>query len=266
APRPDRLLVAATAAFVLVGPPLLLLFADEPPSCGDSCASSVIVVHRSPTIEHAIDIAGSVVAAVLIALIVAVLVRRCRAASVALRRILLPVYLAGVGTLVLLLVSNALSSFSSGAADALGPVFLLLFATVPIAFLLGILRSRLARGSVAGLAVALGQGRQLRAAIAEAIGDPTLELAYCVDDGNRLVDREGRRFDLPEGGSGRAATMVQLEGRRIGALVHDRSLREEEPELVDSVAATVALALDNERLQAELQAQYDFLTTIVDPA
>jgi PAS domain S-box-containing protein len=266
APRPDRLLVAATAAFVLVGPPLLLLFADEPPSCGDSCASSVIVVHRSPTIEHAIDIAGSVVAAVLIALIVAVLVRRWRAASVALRRILLPVYLAGVGTLVLLLVSNALSSFSSGAADALGPVFLLLFAMVPVAFLLGILRSRLARGSVAGLAVALGQGRHLRAAIAEAIGDPTLELAYCVDDDNRFVDREGRRFDLPEDGSGRAATMVQLEGRRIGALVHDASLREEEPELVDSVAATVALALDNERLQAELQAQYDFLTTIVDTA
>jgi PAS domain S-box-containing protein len=266
APRPDRLLVAATAAFVLIGPPLLLLFDDKPPSCGDSCGSSVIVVHRSPTIEHAIDIAGSVVTAVLIALIVAVLVRRWRAASVALRRTLLPVYLAGAGALVLLLVSNVLSSFSSGTADALGPVFLLLFGTVPIAFLLGVLRSRLARGSVGGLAVALGQGRQLRAAIAEAIGDPTLELAYCVDDGNRFVDREGRRFELPEVGSGRAATMVELEGRRIGALVHDYSLREEEPELVDSVAATVALALDNERLQAELQAQYDFLTTIVDTA
>jgi PAS domain S-box-containing protein len=266
APRPDRLLVAATAAFVLIGPPLLLLFDDQPPSCGDSCGSSVIVVHRSPTIEHAVDIAGSVVTAVLIALIVAVLIRRWRAAGVALRRILLPVYLAGAGALALLLVSNVMSSFSSGAADALGPVFLILFGTVPIAFLLGILRSRLARGSVAGLAVALGQGRQLRAAIADAVGDPTLELAYCVDDGNRFVDRDGRRFELPRGGSGRAATMVELEGRRIGALVYDASLREEDPELVDSVAATVALALDNERLQAELQAQYDFLTTIVDTA
>src|SRR5262249_61132352 len=158
APRPARLRVAAPAAFVLIGPPLLLLFADKPPSCGDECASSVIVVHRSPTTEHVIDVAGSVVAAVLIALIVAVLVRRWRSASVALRRILLPVYLAGAGTLALLLVSNVLSSFSSGAADALGPVFLLLFATVPIPFLLRILRSKLARGSVAGLAVALGRG------------------------------------------------------------------------------------------------------------
>jgi PAS domain S-box-containing protein len=266
APRPDRLLVAATAFFVLSVPPLLLLFDDKPPSCGDSCGSSVIVVHRSPTIEHGIDIAGSVVAAVLIALIVAVLVRRWHAASVALRRILLPVYLAGAGALVLLLVANVLSSFSTATADALGPVFLLLFGAVPIAFLLGILRSRLARGSVAGLAVALGQGRQPREAIAEAVGDPTLELAYWVDDGNRLVDRHGRRFELPEDGSGRAATMVELEGRRIGAIVYDDSLREEQPELVESVAATAALALDNERLQAELRAQYDFLTTIVDTA
>ena len=266
APRPDRLLVAATAVFVMIGPPLLLLFADQPPSCGDSCASSAIVVYRSPTIEHAIDIAGSVVAAVLIGLVVAVLVRRWRDASVALRRILLPVYLAGAAALVLLLVANLLSSFSTSTADALGPVFLVFFGAVPIAFLLGVLRSRLARGSVAGLALALGQGRQLRESIAEAVGDPTLELAYCVDDGNRLVDRDGRRFDMPEDGSGRAATMVELEGRRIGAIVHDDSLRQEQPELVDSVAATVALALDNERLQAELQAQYDFLTTIVDTA
>src|SRR5205823_11189636 len=36
-PRPDRLLVRATAAFVLVGPPLLLLFDDQPPSCGKYC-------------------------------------------------------------------------------------------------------------------------------------------------------------------------------------------------------------------------------------
>ncbi|HEY2219316.1 MAG TPA: PAS domain S-box protein [Gaiellaceae bacterium] len=266
APRPDRLLVAATAAFVLIGPPLLLLFADKPPSCGDSCGSSVIVVHRSPTTEHVIDIAGSVVTAVLIALIVAVLFRRWRAASVALRRIMLPVYLAGAGALVLLLVANVLSSFSTRTADALGPVFLVFFGAVPIAFLLGVLRSRLARSSVAGLALAVGQGRQLREAIAEAVGDPTLELAYCVDDGDRFVDREGRRFDLPADGSGRAATMVELEGRRIGALVHDDSLREEEPELVESVAATAALALDNERLQAELRTQYDFLTTIVDTA
>jgi PAS domain S-box-containing protein len=264
-PRPDRLLVRLTAAFVLVGPPLLLLFDDQPPSCGKYCGSSVIVAYRSKTLEQIVDIAGTAFTVALIAAVVAVLVRRWQRASAALRRVLLPVYLAGAGALLLLLVSNVFSSFSADTADALGPVFLLLFAAVPIAFLFGILRSRLARGSVANLVVAVGHGMPLRDAIAAALGDPALELAYCVDEGQRLVDREGRRFALPASGSGRTATMVEQDGRRIGALVHDDSLREE-PELVESVAATVALALDNERLEAELRTQYDFLTTIVDTA
>jgi PAS domain S-box-containing protein len=51
----------------------------------------------------------------------------------------------------------------------------------------------------------------------------------------------------------------------VGALVHDESLCDE-PELVESVAAAVALALDNERLEAELRAQYDYLNTIVNTA
>ncbi len=59
--------------------------------------------------------------------------------------------------------------------------------------------------------------------------------------------------------------MVEHDGRPIGAIVHDESL-EDEAELVGSAAATVALALDNERLETELRAQYDFLTTIVDTA
>jgi PAS domain S-box-containing protein len=264
-PRPDRLLVRLTAAFVLVGPPLLLLFDDQPPSCGKYCGSSVIVAYRSKTLEQIVDIAGTAFTVALIAAVVAVLVRRWQRASAALRRVLLPVYLAGAGALLLLLVSNVFSSFSADTADALGPIFLLLFAAVPIAFLFGILRSRLARGSVANLVVAVGHGMPLRDAIAAALGDPALELAYCVDEGQRLVDREGRRFALPASGSGRTATMVEQDGRRIGALVHDDSLREE-PELVESVAATVALALDNERLEAELRTQYDFLTTIVDTA
>ena len=263
--RRDRLLVRATAGFVLVGPSLLLLFAEQPPSCGSNCGESAIVVYRSPTIERIVDVAGSAFVVVLTAVIIVVLVRRWRRAGRALRRLLLPVYVAGGATVVFLLLSNLVSTFSTTAADTIGPAFLVFFAAVPMAFLLGILRSRLARGSVAELVVAIGRGTPLRDAIAEALGDPTLEVGYCVDDGRRLVDREGRRFDLPAQGSERAVTMVEHDGRRVGALVHDASVSEER-ELVASVAATVALALDNERLEADLRAQYNFLTTIVDTA
>jgi PAS domain S-box-containing protein len=265
APRPDRLIVKATAAFVLIGPPLLLLFAKQPPSCGPNCGESAIVVYPSHTIARIVDYTGTAVTVVLVALVVGVLVQRWRRASVALRHVLLPVYLASAAALLFLLLGNVVSSFSKPAGDVVSPLFFVSFAAVPIAFLFGILRSRLARGSVAELVVSVGQGAPLRDAIATALGDPSLELAYSVEDGSRLIDREGRRVDLTALGPGRAATIVEQDGRLIGAIIHDESLLEER-ELVESVTAAVALALDNERLQAELRAQYDFLTTMVDTA
>jgi PAS domain S-box-containing protein len=268
APRPDRLLVLATLAFVVAGPPLALMFAKHPSGCGTgggNCAGSAIVVVESPTAENVVSGVGTAFTVALIVVVVAILVRRWRRATPALRRVLWPVYLAGAGALVILLVSNIVGSLSNTAAEALTPLFLVLFAAVPFAFLFGILRARLARGSAAGLVVAIGEGTPLRDAIAAALGDPTLELAYWLEERRRFADRDGRRFELPEPGAGRTATVVEQDGRRIGALVHDASL-DDEPELLDSVTATVALALDNERLETELRAQYEFLTTIVDTA
>jgi PAS domain S-box-containing protein len=265
APRPDRVLVRLTAAFVLIGPPLLLLFADHPPGCGSDCGSSAIVAVHSPTTETVVDAVGTAITAGIVLAVVIVLARRWRQATPALRRTLAPVYVAGSATLVVLLVSNVLSQISEPAADALGPLFLVFFAAVPFAFLLGILRARLARASVAGLVVAVGQGMPLRTAIADALGDPTLELAYRLEREQRYVDREGRTFELPEPGSGRVASAVERDGRPVGALVHDESLCDQ-PELVRSVSAAVALALDNERLEAELRSQYEYLNTIVDTA
>jgi PAS domain S-box-containing protein len=265
APRPDRLIVRATAAFVLIGPALLLLFDEHPAGCPDSCPGSAIVVTDSPTTETVIDSIGTAIAVAIIVAIVAVLVRRWRAASPALRRVLGPVYGTGVAALVVLLATNVVGALSRPASDVVGAVFLLLFAAVPFAFLLGILRSRLARGSVADLVVSIGHGVPLRDAIADAVGDPTLELAYRLEEEQRFVDRDGRGFELPEPGSGRAASIVERDGRAVGAIVHDESLGEQ-PALVESVSAAVALALDNERLEAELRAQYAYLNTVVDTA
>jgi signal transduction histidine kinase len=49
----------------------------------------------------------------------------------------------------------------------------------------------------------------------------------------------------------------------VGAIVHEDSLLEER-ELLESVAATTALALDHERLGAELRSQYGRLRTLAD--
>jgi PAS domain S-box-containing protein len=261
--RPDRLIVRATAAFVLSGPPLLLLFASRPPSCGSSCGESAIVVYRSHSIASIVDAADSVVVAALVLSVVIVLVRRWRHASSALRRVLLPVYTAAAAALAVLMTSNLLTPISTGAARAIGAAFVPLFAAVPIAFLFGLLRSRLARASVGQLVLSIGRGTPVRDAIADALGDPSVELAYSVGEGRQLVDADGRPFALPGEGSGRAATTVERDGLRVGAIVHEESLLEER-ELLESVAATAALALDHERLAAELRSQYGLLRTIVN--
>jgi PAS domain S-box-containing protein len=60
-------------------------------------------------------------------------------------------------------------------------------------------------------------------------------------------------------------TLVERDGRPVAALLHD-PLLSGDPELVDAVGRAAAIALDNERLQAELRAQYTLLETIVDTA
>jgi signal transduction histidine kinase len=133
---------------------------------------------------------------------------------------------------------------------------------MPLAFELGLVRSRLARGAVADLVVELEQARgpgKLREALARALHDPSLSLAYWLPEQGRYVDLEGRRVELPgDGFPEMAATIVERDGRRVAALVHDVSLRDD-PELVHAVGAAAGLALENERLQAELRANLDEL-------
>jgi signal transduction histidine kinase len=75
------------------------------------------------------------------------------------------------------------------------------------------------------------------------------------------VDAEGRPADLPaDDDPARAWTPVELESTRVGAIVHDRSLLDE-PDAVRSVAAAAGLAMQNERLAAQLRARVEELRT-----
>jgi signal transduction histidine kinase len=142
--------------------------------------------------------------------------------------------------------------------DALERLGQLLFATVPFGFLAGLLRGRLAEAdAVSSLVARLGQAPKpdvLRAALADALGDPSLALAYWLPEQGRFVDAAGHRLELPDAGW----TEVELQGRRIGALVHHPALAEQ-PQLVRTAGAAAALALENQRLSAELRARIEEL-------
>jgi signal transduction histidine kinase len=128
-------------------------------------------------------------------------------------------------------------------------------ALVPLAFLAGLLRSRLARGGLAGLFGGLGtmQPAQLQAALAGVLRDPGFTIAYPGPAGT-FVDTDGRPVDLPGPDADRAVAVVERDGARVAALVYDRSL-DDDPELVDAVGGAAAIALENRRLEAEADAR-----------
>jgi len=264
--RFDKLLVTATWALVIFTPIAVALSGSTTSDCS-GCPDSTIAIWHSDRSGSVINALANVLALAIIAAVVAVLVRRWHGASPALRRALTPVVVTGIASISLLAASTVASFFSRNVADLFSIAFLAAFATVPIAFLLGVLRSRLARSAVSDLVVELGTApttSTLQEALARALHDPSLEILYPLGS-DRYVDAEGRPESLPAPGSGRAATLVERDGRRVAALVHDPTILDER-ELLEAVSAAAALALDNERLQAELRGQFEFLVTIVDTA
>ena len=72
------------------------------------------------------------------------------------------------------------------------------------------------------------------------------------------MDARGSTVVLPSEGNDRAVTVIEREGAPVAAIVHDPALLDAR-ELVRTAGAAAALALQNERLAAEVQARYDDL-------
>jgi signal transduction histidine kinase len=170
--------------------------------------------------------------------------------------------LAGVSVLVLLEI-GLIAELSGHATIAKAGYYATQAAILPLpyAFLASLARSRLKHADavstlVARLAHSPGQ-EEIRAAIADALDDPTLALAYWLPEFGTYADADGRAVELENTG-GRAATLIRRDGEPIAALLHDAALREE-PDLLDAVAAAAAIALENVRLNVELRARLDEL-------
>jgi signal transduction histidine kinase len=106
------------------------------------------------------------------------------------------------------------------------------------------------------LVVELGEGRSgsLRDALADALGDPTVEIGYWVAEARAYVDADRRRLTLPTADESRSATFIERDGLPLAALVHDPAVLDD-PRLVDAVAAATRMAASNARLCGTVQAQ-----------
>lgn len=211
------------------------------------------------------DLVSNVVYPVFLFLAAALILRRWWLGGRARRRSLTPV-LWSLAPIALAINPSALYNFWADfgspppqAGFLLSGATPLLLIALPAGFLIGLLRSGLDMTSVGSLVVKLSSGplpEQLQPALAEALHDPSLKVVYWVPTLNSFADIEGTQVYLPGPDDSRAATVIGGDVEPVAALVYDASLLLE-PELVETAAAAVRMALENARLQVQLRAQLE---------
>jgi signal transduction histidine kinase len=261
-PKGERALVVAVyleAALSALG---RALFRDPffDPSCWDNCTENVFLVRSLPRVADGIQDADVWFTAAAAAALAAVCIWRLAAATGPARRTLWPVLAGGIA-LAAATIAHAVVLVRTPLEDPSDPAFLSIFAVgcaAVIVLALGlawaVLRGRVQRRSVARIVAELGEAPppgSLESALARAIGDPGLRIAYWLPASQRYVDGRGRPVEEPVAASGRAVTPLVRDGRQVALVTHAAAVAELEHE----IGAAVRLALENERLQAEVLVQ-----------
>jgi signal transduction histidine kinase len=261
-----RALVSAVyleAALAAIG---RALFRDPffDPDCWANCTDNLFLLRSVPRLARGIEVADRWFTVAAAAALVTLCAWRLLRDSGPARRALLPVALPAI-LLAAAVVAHAIALQRRPLEDPSDPAFSAIFIIGCVAVLLlaaglvwAAVRTRVQRRAVARIATSLGQAPppgSLRAALAKAVGDPALQIAYWLPDSEHYVDASGRPVAEPVAGPGRAVTALVRDGRRIAVVSHTAAL----PDLERELGAAVRLALENERLQAEALAQLDQL-------
>jgi signal transduction histidine kinase len=240
----ERRVVAAAYLLTTVANLPLWLFADPKDLGCDDCPRNLILIDSKESLVTTASTILNLFGAFLVLCVLIVMVRRWHRATAAQRRFLVPVYSAGVAVLLLLivLVSAQAGGVESQALDVLWVISMVPFALVPYLFLATLVRARMIQsGAVGELMARLGETPrrgELRDALASA---------------------RGHVVTLPGPGSGRAVTKVERDGDCVAAFVYDVPLKDEQGPYVDAIGAAASLALENERLDAELRSKVEEL-------
>jgi signal transduction histidine kinase len=252
--RARRRLVAASYVLIPLAPVPALLVSDADDvitDCVGGCPRNVFLIERDEGLGEAALAFGSAVTLGLCLVAVGMLVRQWRSAAAPERRSLVPLFVSGGVTL------GFVAAYAVSQVEALLWFAFAAFAATPFAFLAGLARADLSgsRG-VRTLMAELAETREradLRDALARALGDPALELAFWSPDLKRYVDAGGSPAELPgEDDPRRTVTEIDHHGERVAAIVHDRA---QDAGTVRAAGAAAALLLENERLDADLRAR-----------
>ena len=225
------------------------------------CPANPWLLSDSKQVAEAFAKAQSAFAVIIVIGLVVALVRRSRALAPNQQQELRLVI--WTGAIALIVLAAALTTRFVGLNAPVYYAGLLPLAAVPFAFLVGLMNARLTRaGAVSELVARLSAAPESRFGIGEALADAfedhSLILAYWLPDREHYVDADGHQVQLPAPGSGRAWTPVRRDGELLAAIIHDAALTDERA-LLEAAGAAAGLALENERLHAELRARVDEL-------
>ena len=248
---------AVSAGRALFRDPLLDLY------CWRNCYDNAFLVHADPGLARTLDdawLACSLAVGLALGALAAWRLGRARRLG---RRTLWPVLVpAGLIGVAEVAYAAALlhTPFEDPARSDFRSIFLAraLLATALAAGLgWSVLRLLRTRADVSRMAKELSEAPRLgalRESLTVALDDPGLQVVYWLPSSGRYVDPDGNRVEAPTAGNGRAATPIVRGGEPVAFVVHDASLREES-ELVREIGASARLAVENERLYAEVLAQ-----------
>jgi signal transduction histidine kinase len=261
--RASRFAVAAGYGLFFGGNLLVYLVADTRVDldCA-SCVESLIQVVEDRTLADIVIKSIYVAAAALLAFVLVRLVVIWRKSQGWRRRAFAPLVIAALATTFLLGLTILAQAFEVHVVDEAVNASVTAYGTVPYAFLLGLLRSRmLGGGEVGHLAVRIGEARdwrEVQEVMRTTLGDPSLRLACRQSPEERWVAADGEALDVPGPGAPRGFALVDVGGAKDAAFEYD-ALLVDDPGLVESAATAASVAMHKHELEVELRTKLEEL-------
>ncbi len=264
--RPARLLAAVVYGEALLTAAALALFRDPyfDPGCLANCTVNSFLVRPLPSLARAVEVADRWFTAAAATVLIALCAARLARASAPARQRLLPVHLPAI-VFAAAVVARAAVLQQTMVEDPFNPALFAIFAIgsaavtlLAVGLISGVVRARAERRAVTRIAASLDQAPapgSLQSALAAALHDPGLQIAYWLPGAQSFVDASGRAVPEPAAMPGRAVTRLTRTGRTVAVISHSGAV----PGIDSQIGPAIRLGLENERLQAELLAQVEEL-------
>lgn len=217
-----------------------------------------VVGPHMPEVAAASAIAQSLLGGMVMVSTALILGKRLSSADQRHRRVLLPLYLYGIVSVLLVPLAPLVVGLTGLDPAVSGVAQLVILVCLPVSFLLGVLLGGFKRTTALDalsrwLAVEGTTRAAAGLALATALGDDSLRVVYWVAEDGRFVDQQGSAVAHANLGQGRGWVDVQVDGRLVGAIEYDTRLLADQ-DSVRRAGELLAIAIDRERLTTELLA------------